>query len=210
MRNITYPTPLYPNSTMNNSYCCAITNNGERCSKIVRGGGWDEFGLCGTHLKSKPIARCDQGLIDWASHIGTLKLSVLNICFSISPRKDLILPLEMYVLIYSFVEDPIKYRSANALGTYRPLQTTRYDFPIWRHEKKNHLFLYRLPHTHLCLGDLGDLNCGEVGLSYLEDTEPFDFDTINQRRWCIHPRIRNKHFYQLLTLHKTDSSTRLK
>lgn len=192
---------------MNKSYCCAFTNSGERCSKILHG-GLDEFGLCYTHLKSKPIARWDQGLIDWASHIGTLKLSVLNIYFSVSPQEDLILPLEMYVLIYSFVEDPTKYRSANALGTYRPLQTTRYDFPIWRHEKNNYLFLYRLPHTHLCLGDLGHLNCGEVGLSYLEeDTEPFDFDTINQRSWCIHPRIRNKLFYQLLTLHRTDSST---
>lgn len=191
--------------TMKRSRCCAIIENGERCGNKVGGGGWDDFGLCRHHRKTNPIARCDQGLIDWASHIGKLKLSLLNTYFSVSPQENLTLPIAIYGIIYSFVEDYSKNIGADALGTYSPLQTTRFDFPIWRHDSDQSVFLFRRPGTHLCLGDLMDLNCDEEGMGYLdEETEPFDFDTISQRTWRSCPRIRNKPFYSLLTLQRVE------
>lgn len=189
---------------MQRSRCCAILNTGERCSIRVGGGGWDDFGLCSIHRRHKPIARCDQGLIDWACHIGELKLSLVNTCCCVKPRQSLNLPISIYGIIYSFVGIYDKHLGnvgMSVLGVYKPLKTTRFDFPIWRHSNES-LFLFRRPGTHLCLGDLMDLNCDENGKGYLDqDTVPFNFNKISHRKW--HNTWRTKHqLYKLLTLQR--------
>ena len=85
--------------------------------------GWDDFGLCSIH-RHKPIARSDQGLIDWSCDIGELKLSVISTYYCVKPRQSLNLPISIYGVIYSFVGPYDEYFGnigMSVLGVYKPL-----------------------------------------------------------------------------------------